>query len=107
MDHITSELKRLSRGALLYKIDVSRAFRHMRIDPGDYDLLGLQCCDAYVNTCIPFGTRHRSQIFQHLSNAVLYVMRQGDFASLIILMITSVSASLALRMHHMTVSSTL
>ena len=41
MDVITTELKHLGRGALLYKIDVSRAFRHVRIDQGDYDSLGL------------------------------------------------------------------
>ena len=41
VDDITSELKRLGRGALLYKIDVSHAFRHVKVDPGDYDLLGL------------------------------------------------------------------
>ena len=67
VDVITEELKRLGRGALLYKIDVSRAFRHVRIDPGDYDLLGLHWRDAYMDTCLPFGTRYRSQIFQCLS----------------------------------------
>ena len=79
VDHITSELKRLGRGTLLYKIDVSRAFRHVRIDPGDYDLLGLHWRDAYVHTCLPFGTRHGSQIFQRLSDAVHHIMRQKGF----------------------------
>ena len=41
VDNITSELKRLGRGALLYKGDVTRAFCHVKVDPGDYDLLGL------------------------------------------------------------------
>ena len=36
VDDITSELKHLGRGTLLYK-----AFRHVKVDPGDYDLLGL------------------------------------------------------------------
>ena len=66
-------------GALLYKIDVSRAFRHGRIDPGDYELLGLHWCDAYVDICLPFGTRHGRQIFQRLSDAVRHVMRQRGF----------------------------
>ena len=79
MNNITLELKRLGRGALLYKIDVSRAFRHVRIDPGDYDLLGLHWGNAYVDTCLPFGTRHGSQIFQRLSDTVRYVMRQRGF----------------------------
>ena len=79
VDVITGELKRIGRGALLYKIDVSRAFRHVRIDPGDYDLLGLHWRDAYVDTCLPFGTRHGSQIFQHLSDPVCHVMHQKGF----------------------------
>ena len=41
VDDITSELKHLGRGTLLYKVDISRAFRHVKVDPGDYDLLGL------------------------------------------------------------------
>ena len=41
VNDITSELTRLERGVLLFKIDVSRAFRHVKVDPGDYDLLGL------------------------------------------------------------------
>ena len=52
----------------------------MSVDPGDYDLLGLQGRDAYVDTCLLFGTRHGTQIFQRLSNAVCYVMHQRGFS---------------------------
>ena len=76
---ITSELKRLGRGALLYKIDVSRTFRHVKGDPGDYDLLGLHWRHVYVDTCVPFGTRHGSQFFQCLSDAVRHIMHQRGF----------------------------
>ena len=41
VDDITSELKRLKRGPLLYKIDVICMFHHVKVDPGDYNLLGL------------------------------------------------------------------
>ena len=41
VDHITAELTRLGTAAHLFKIDVSRAFRHVKLDPSDYDLLGL------------------------------------------------------------------
>ena len=49
IDDIMSELKKLGRGAHLYKVDVSRAFRHVRVDPGDYDLLVLQWNGHYVD----------------------------------------------------------
>ena len=40
IDHIVEQVKRVSLGALLYKVDISTAFRHIRIDPGHIDLLG-------------------------------------------------------------------
>ena len=79
VDNITNELKRLGRGARLFKVDVSHAFRHVKVDPGDYDLLGLHWRGAYVDTCLPFGTRHGSQIFQRLSDAVRFMMREKGF----------------------------
>ena len=76
VDDITDELRKLGKGALLYKVDVSRAFK---IDPGGYDLLGLNWNGIYLDTCLPFGTRHGSQIFQRLSDGVRYVMRRKGY----------------------------
>ena len=76
VDNIIDQLKTLGRGANLYKIDISRAFRHIKVDPLDYDLLGLHWRDVYVDTCIPFGSCHGSQIFQRISNAVCHIMRR-------------------------------
>ena len=41
VDHIITELKKVGRGAHLFKIDVSHAFHHIKVDPVDYDILGL------------------------------------------------------------------
>ena len=80
VDHITQEVKKLGRGCHIYKVDVSRAFRHVKLDPRDYDLLGLRWRDVtYVDTCVPFGSRHGTQIFQRLSDAVHHVMRHMGF----------------------------
>ena len=76
VDHITDQLKVLGRGAHLYKIDISRAFRHIKVDPLDYDLLGLHWRHVYVDTRVPFGSRHGSQIFQRVSDAVRHIMRR-------------------------------
>ena len=54
----------------------------MKVDPGDYDLLGLYWEGHYVDSCIPFGTRHGSQIFQRLSDAVRFIMHQKGFTML-------------------------
>ena len=80
MDHITNELKRLGPAAHIYKVDVSRAFRHVKLDPSDLDLLGLEWHDVtYVDTCLPLGGRHGMQIFQRLSHTVHYGMRHRGY----------------------------
>ena len=81
VNDITNEVKRLGRGTLLYKVDVSCAFRYVKVDTGDYDLLGLEWNGTYVDPCLPFGTRHRSQIFQHISDAVRFLMCQAGFGN--------------------------
>ena len=40
VNHVAQEFKKLGRGAHLFKIDISRAFMHIKVDPVDYDLLG-------------------------------------------------------------------
>ena len=76
VDHITDAVKNVGPGAHLFKIDISRAFRHVKIDPFDLDLLGLRWRDVtYVDTCLLFGSRHGTQIFQRISDAVRFIMR--------------------------------
>ena len=82
VNDIKSELKRLGCSALLYKVYVSRAFRHIKVDPGYKYLLGLYCKGHYVDSCVPFGTRHDSQIFQCLSNGVRFMMHQKRFTKI-------------------------
>ena len=41
VDVITDQIKALGRGCKLYKVDISQAFRHDKLDPKEYDLLGL------------------------------------------------------------------
>ena len=67
--HITDRLKTLGRGAHTYKIDISQAFRHIKVDPLDYNLLGLQWHHVY-DICILFGRRYGFQIFERVSDAV-------------------------------------
>ena len=52
---------------MLFKVDVSRAFRHIRIDPRDIDLLGIQHNDAYIDASLAFGFQHGSTFFNEVS----------------------------------------
>ena len=65
VDDITNALKWLGKGVFFYKVDASRAFRHVKVDPGDYDLLGLQWN----------GTEARFS--NVLSDVVRYIIRQN------------------------------
>ena len=76
IDDITSKIIKLGRDSHLYKIDVSRAFRHIKMNPKDYSLLGLRLQDYLIDTCLAFGFRHGSAIFQRLSDAVRQFMSQ-------------------------------
>ena len=49
-------------------------FRHIKIDPRDYFLLGLKHKSYYLDTCLPFGYRKRSGIFQKLSDAIRFIV---------------------------------
>ena len=54
----------------------------MKVDSYDYDLLGLQWRATYVDMCLPFGKHQGSQIFQHISDAVHFVMRKEGFGAI-------------------------
>ena len=74
VDTVVNRLKVLGSEALLYKIDISRAFRHIRIDPGDLDLLGLKHDQLFLECTLQFGFRHGSVFFQRCTDAVRYIM---------------------------------
>ena len=79
IDIITNKVKQFGKGSLLYKIDISCAFRHVKIDPRDYFLLGLKHWDYYLDTCLPFGYRNGSGIFQRLSDAICFIMKSQGY----------------------------
>ena len=78
IDDITDQVVRLGIGCCLYKIDISRAFRHVNMDPGDYNKVGLKWNDFFFDSCLAFGFQHRSSIFQCISDAVRYIMLNYD-----------------------------
>ena len=80
IDTITHKVKENGKGSLLYKIDLSRAFRHVKLDPKDYNLLGLYLEGAYFDSCLPFGLKHGSAIFQRISDAIRFIMSKSNFS---------------------------
>ena len=82
LDDITRELRNLGPGALIYKVDISRAFRHIRIDPGDIDLLGIRHKNLFLDGSLPFGFRLGSGIFERCSDAIRYIMKNFGYNAL-------------------------
>ena len=73
-DMLADKILQLGRGCMIYKIDLSRAYRQLRSDPLDWPLLGIgwenQC---YLDTAIPFGLRHGASACQRTSEAVVVI----------------------------------
>ena len=78
IDDITAQVIRLGQGCLLYKVDINRAFRHINIDPSDYDKLGLNWDGFYFDSCLPLGFKHGSKICQRTSDGIRYIMAQKN-----------------------------
>ena len=76
IDNITDEVLKLDKGCQIFKVDISRAFRHVPIDPGDLNLLGLYWDGYFLDQFLPFGFKHGSSIFQRLSDGVRFIMNQ-------------------------------
>ena len=75
IDHIVQEVRKLGPGSLLYEVDISRAFRHLRIDPGDIDLLEILHQDLFLDGSLPFGFRLGSGFFERCSDAIGFIMK--------------------------------
>ena len=84
VDQITSSLRKLGPAAMIYKIDISRAFRQIKVDPGDTDLLGFKKFKNkyFLDLSIAFRYWNGSQIFQRCTDAIRFIMSQHGFRHL-------------------------
>ena len=83
VDSIIQNSHNLGPACSIFKIDISHAFRHIRIDPGDLDLLGFQHLDQYyLDLSLPIGYRLGSNFFQKISNSIRFIMTKNAFPGL-------------------------
>lgn len=81
--NLISRLQVCGKGALVWKADLARAYRQLRVNPLDAPLLGLKVDGKYyLDACPPFGCRSSSAACQRLSNAVTYIFRSRGFMAL-------------------------
>ena len=76
IDDFVKRVVQLGPDCKLFKVDISRTFRHLRIDPGDIDLLGLKNKGQFfVDLSLPFGFHLGSIFFQKISDSIRYIMK--------------------------------
>ena len=83
IDHIVEKVRSLGPGSLLLKVDISRAFCHFRIDPGDIDLLGILHEDLFLDGSLTFGFLLGSGFFERCSDAIRFIMKKYNYNALL------------------------
>lgn len=78
---LTEKVKQIGPSAWIWKADLARAYRQLRVDPLDAPLLGLAFNNnIYLDLCPSFGCRSSSGACQRTSMAVCYLMaKKGWF----------------------------
>ena len=80
IDNIMNTFIKLGPGTFLYKVDLSRAFRQLRIDPIDFNLLCLKWESRYFSdTFCLLGHRGGSTACTRLSYFFGYLMRKRNY----------------------------
>lgn len=77
-------IAKAGRGALLWKCDLERAYRQLRIDPLAYPLLGIRHDGQYyIDICPSFGCRVSGGSQQRVSGAVAHIMHKKGYNTLV------------------------
>ena len=72
--------EQLGQEARLFKVDIARAFRNVRIDPGDALHLGIKWDDSfYLDRNLAFRATHSTAIFQRITDFIHFLMAKKGF----------------------------
>lgn len=75
--HLADLIASLGPGCYLSKIDLSRAYRQIPVDPLDWSFLGLTWGDGwYFDMAQPFGVRWGAMACQRTTNAVAFIANE-------------------------------
>ena len=82
VDYMEGRLLELGRGAYLYKTDLARGYRQLRVDPSDWPLLGFMNEQKYYfDICPPFGLRTSALCMQRTAEGISWIHGQRGFLS--------------------------
>ena len=73
-DEFAVRIFQLGPGCLMFKIDLSRYFRQIPLDPGDYSLIGyIINGEIYFDKVLPMGMQSAPYIAQRITNAIAFI----------------------------------
>ena len=82
VEYMEGRLLELGRGTYLYKTDLARAYRQLRVDPVDWPLLGFSHNGRfYMDLCPPFGLRTSALFMQRTSEVISFIHQKAGFRS--------------------------
>ena len=82
VDYMEQRLLSLGRGAYIYKTDLARGYRQLRVDPTDWPLLGFRHGGMYyMDLCPPFGLRTSALFMQRTSEAICHIHAKAGYRS--------------------------
>ena len=80
VDDFAFRIYKLGKGCMMFKIDLSRYFRQLPLDPADYSLIGyIIDGQIYFDKVLPMGMRSAPYIAQRVTNAIAYIHRQLEY----------------------------
>ena len=80
VDFMEARLLDLGKGAYMFKTDLARGYRQLRVDPTDWPLLGFKHRDrVYMDLCPPFGLRTSALFMQRTSEAITYIHGKAGY----------------------------
>ena len=82
VEYMEQRVLELGPGCYLYKTDLARGYRQLRVDPLDWPLLGfMHEGKVFLDVCPPFGLKTSAMCMQRTAEAICYIHGQRGFYS--------------------------
>ena len=73
LDTIVEAISTIGSDALIYKVDLKRAYRNLRSDPRDFSVLGLSWQGKrYVDVSVPYGLKSGASACQMVTDSITH-----------------------------------
>ena len=92
IDDLINQVKIHGKGAYIWKADLARAYRQLRLDPLDVPLFGIKHRGQYyLDVCPSFGARCSGSACQRTTSAVVWLMGRAGHTTLVYIVISTKS----------------